>query len=92
MEAERDAALIVQQARDYRTQKLKQARTDAQKEVDEIKQAKETTFKEMQEKVGCTIPKASVLTTYQVHRYPIHTQEASSAGYREVNEGAGSAI
>ncbi|TIA87709.1 hypothetical protein E3P99_03015, partial [Wallemia hederae] len=50
LEAERDAALIVQQARDYRTTKLKQARVDAQKQVDDIKKAKEDEFKQMQEK------------------------------------------
>ena len=52
MEAERDAALIVQQARDYRTTKLKQARVDAHKQVDDMKKAKEDEFKQMQEKVS----------------------------------------
>ena len=52
MEAERDGALIVQQARDYRTQKLKQARTDAQKEVQSMKEAKEDDFKSAQNDVS----------------------------------------
>lgn len=41
--------MIVQQAREYRTQKLKDARIDAQKEVDELKRVRESTFKDMQD-------------------------------------------
>ncbi|KAF9499582.1 V-type ATPase, partial [Pleurotus eryngii] len=45
LEAEKEAAKIVQQARQYRVQKLKDARTEASKEIDEYKKVKEKEFK-----------------------------------------------
>ncbi|TFK51745.1 V-type ATPase [Heliocybe sulcata] len=48
LEAEKEAAKIVQQARQYRVQKLKDARTEAQKEIEEYKKAKEAEFKEFE--------------------------------------------
>jgi len=45
LEAEKEAAKIVQQARQYRIQKLKDARTEAGKEIEEYKKAKEQEFK-----------------------------------------------
>jgi len=45
LEAEKEAAKIVQQARQYRVQKLKDARTEALKEIDEYKKAKDVEFK-----------------------------------------------
>ncbi|KAF7309702.1 V-type proton ATPase subunit G [Mycena indigotica] len=45
LEAEKEAAKIVQQARQYRVQKLKDARSEASKEIDEYKKAKEDEFK-----------------------------------------------
>lgn len=45
LEAERKAQEIVQHARAYRAQRLKAAKTDAAKEVEEYKQNKETEFK-----------------------------------------------
>jgi len=45
LEAEKEAAKIVQQARQYRVQKLKDARTQATKEIEEFKKAKEQEFK-----------------------------------------------
>nr|GAT46755.1 vacuolar ATP synthase subunit [Mycena chlorophos] len=45
LEAEKDAAKIVQQARQYRVQKLKDARSEAQREIDEYKKSKEDEFK-----------------------------------------------
>ncbi|KAF8963422.1 H+-ATPase G subunit-domain-containing protein [Flammula alnicola] len=45
LEAEKEAAKIVQQARQYRVQKLKDARAEATKEIEEYKKAKEQEFK-----------------------------------------------
>ncbi|KAI0050977.1 V-type ATPase, partial [Auriscalpium vulgare] len=45
LEAEKEAAKVVQAARTYRVQRLKDARTEAQKEIDEYKKAKEAEFK-----------------------------------------------
>ncbi|KAF9530350.1 H+-ATPase G subunit-domain-containing protein [Crepidotus variabilis] len=45
LEAEKEAAKIVQQARQYRVQKLKDARSEAQKEIDGYKKVKEEEFK-----------------------------------------------
>ncbi|TFK26174.1 V-type ATPase [Coprinopsis marcescibilis] len=45
LEAEKEASKIVQQARQYRVQKLKDARTDASREIDEYKKTKEREFK-----------------------------------------------
>ncbi|KAG7444314.1 V-type ATPase [Guyanagaster necrorhizus] len=45
LEAEKEAAKIVQQARQYRVQKLKDARSEASKEIEAYKKAKEAEFK-----------------------------------------------
>jgi len=45
LEAEKEAAKIVQQARQYRVQKLKDARAEASKEIEGYKRAKEQEFK-----------------------------------------------
>ncbi|KAJ7281803.1 H+-ATPase G subunit-domain-containing protein [Mycena rebaudengoi] len=45
LEAEKEAAKIVQQARQYRVQKLKDARSQASKEIEDYKKAKEDEFK-----------------------------------------------
>ncbi|KAH9945717.1 H+-ATPase G subunit-domain-containing protein, partial [Amylocystis lapponica] len=45
LEAEKDAAKVVQQARQYRVQKLKDARAQATKEIEEYKKVKEAEFK-----------------------------------------------
>jgi len=45
LEAEKEAAKIVQQARQYRVQKLKDAHAEASKEIDEYKKAKEQEFR-----------------------------------------------
>ncbi|KJA23615.1 hypothetical protein HYPSUDRAFT_137611 [Hypholoma sublateritium FD-334 SS-4] len=45
LEAEKEAAKIVQQARQYRVQKLKDAHAEAAKEIDEYKKAKEQEFR-----------------------------------------------
>jgi len=45
LEAEKEAAKIVQQARQYRVQKLKDARAEATKEIELYKQAKEQEFR-----------------------------------------------
>ncbi|KAF8159677.1 H+-ATPase G subunit-domain-containing protein [Crassisporium funariophilum] len=45
LEAEKEASKIVQQARQYRVQKLKDARAEATKEIEEYKKSKEQEFK-----------------------------------------------
>jgi len=50
LQAEKEAAKLVQQARQYRTQRLKDARTDATKEVEEYKRQKEQEFKAFEAK------------------------------------------
>ncbi|KAK7061098.1 hypothetical protein VNI00_000834 [Paramarasmius palmivorus] len=45
LEAEKEAAKIVQQARQYRVQRLKDARAEASKEIEEYKKTKEDEFK-----------------------------------------------
>ncbi|KAG2157842.1 H+-ATPase G subunit-domain-containing protein [Suillus bovinus] len=45
LEAEKEAAKIVQQSRQYRLQRLKDARSEASREIDEYRQAKEAEFK-----------------------------------------------
>ncbi|KAF8552402.1 V-type ATPase [Imleria badia] len=45
LEAEKEAAKIVQQARQYRVQRLRDARSEASKEIDEYRHAKESEFK-----------------------------------------------
>ncbi|KAG6821196.1 hypothetical protein H0H93_004016 [Arthromyces matolae] len=45
LEAEKEAAKIVQQARQYRVQRLKDARSEASREIDAYKQTKEAEFK-----------------------------------------------
>ncbi|KXN86587.1 V-type proton ATPase subunit G [Leucoagaricus sp. SymC.cos] len=45
LEAEKDAAKVVQEARQYRVQKLKDARTEALKEIEEYKKSKEAEFR-----------------------------------------------
>jgi len=44
LEAEKEAAKIVQQARQYRVQRLKDARAEATKDIEEYKRAKEQEF------------------------------------------------
>ncbi|KAF9245241.1 H+-ATPase G subunit-domain-containing protein [Melanogaster broomeanus] len=45
LEAEKEAAKIVQQARQYRVQRLKDARSEASKEIEEYRREKEAEFK-----------------------------------------------
>lgn len=54
LEAEKDAQQIVEKARQYRTQRLKDARSEAQKEIDKYKSKKESEFKEYESKVSLT--------------------------------------
>ncbi|ORY77401.1 H+-ATPase G subunit-domain-containing protein [Protomyces lactucae-debilis] len=46
LEAEKDAQAIVEKARTYRTQRLKDARSEAAKEVDAYKKKKEQEYKD----------------------------------------------
>ncbi|KAF8518991.1 V-type ATPase [Hysterangium stoloniferum] len=45
LEAEKEAAKVVQEARQYRVQRLKDARADATKEIEKYKQEKDNEFK-----------------------------------------------
>ncbi|KDQ61761.1 hypothetical protein JAAARDRAFT_55098 [Jaapia argillacea MUCL 33604] len=45
LEAEKEAAKVVQQARQYRVQRLKDARSEATKEIEAYKKTKEAEFK-----------------------------------------------
>jgi len=49
LEAEKEADKIVKQARQYRTQKLKDARSEADKEIQEYKKRKEREYKEFED-------------------------------------------
>jgi len=48
LEAEKEAAKIVQQARQYRVQRLKDARTEANKEIEEYRKSKDAEFKDFE--------------------------------------------
>ncbi|KAF2758823.1 V-type ATPase [Pseudovirgaria hyperparasitica] len=48
LDAEREAQKIVQKAREYRTKRVKDARSEAQKEIDEYKNQKEEEFKKFE--------------------------------------------
>ncbi|KIW08939.1 V-type ATPase, G subunit [Verruconis gallopava] len=45
LDAEREAQMIVQKAREYRTKRVKDARSEAQKEIEEYRSTKEKEFK-----------------------------------------------
>ncbi|CAK7902830.1 V-type proton ATPase subunit G [[Candida] anglica] len=49
LKTEKDAAEIVNEARKYRTNRLKSAKADAQKEIDEYKQQKEAELKKYED-------------------------------------------
>ncbi|KAL7276442.1 hypothetical protein RUND412_000581 [Rhizina undulata] len=48
LEAEKEAQKTVQRARAYRTQKVKDARAEAQKEIEQYKKQKEAEFKKFE--------------------------------------------
>ncbi|EER44478.1 conserved hypothetical protein [Histoplasma capsulatum var. duboisii H88] len=48
LDAEREAQKIVQNAREYRTKRIKDARTEAQNEIEEYRQKKEEEFKKFE--------------------------------------------
>jgi len=50
LEAEKEAAKVVQEARQYRVQRLKDARSEAQKEIDEYRRSKDAEFAKIEEK------------------------------------------
>ncbi|CAI2171966.1 5660_t:CDS:2, partial [Funneliformis geosporum] len=53
LEAEKEAAKIVQKARQYRVQRLKDARTDAARAIEELKEQKNSEFQNFEaEHVG----------------------------------------
>ncbi|KAG0216108.1 H(+)-transporting V1 sector ATPase subunit G [Mortierella sp. GBA30] len=49
LEAEKEASKIVQKARQYRVQRLKDARQEAAKEIEELKAAKNEAFKNFEQ-------------------------------------------
>lgn len=68
LEAEKDAQAIVEKARTYRTQRLKDARSEAAKEVEAYKKKKEEEFKEYESQVWSivTFAQANCRTLAQV--------------------------
>ena len=55
LEAEKDAQNIVEKARQYRTQRVKDARSEAQKEIENYKATKEKAFKSFESDVGVPV-------------------------------------
>ncbi|KAK4048376.1 hypothetical protein OIO90_005846 [Microbotryomycetes sp. JL221] len=49
LEAEKEAGAIVQKAREYRNQRIKDARGEASKEIDAYKQQKDQEFKQFEQ-------------------------------------------
>lgn len=69
LEAEREAQQIVERARAYRQQRLKDARTEAGKDVETYKQKKDAEFKEYEKKVSSPQrPQFSSSTALSVRR------------------------
>ncbi|KAH9846039.1 H+-ATPase G subunit-domain-containing protein [Lenzites betulinus] len=60
LEAEKEAAKVVQQARQYRVQRLKDARSEAAKEIEAYKKTKEAEFKAFEASHVGTIQSAQV--------------------------------
>jgi len=58
LEAEKEAAKVVQEARQYRVQRLKEARTQAQKEIEAYAGLKNAEFEKIEEKTKGLIDKA----------------------------------
>ncbi|KAK9466176.1 H+-ATPase G subunit-domain-containing protein [Lipomyces arxii] len=58
LEAEKEAQAIVSKARAYRTQKLKDARSEAAKEIEAYKAAKEAEFKKFESEHSSSNTKA----------------------------------
>ncbi|KEY68258.1 hypothetical protein S7711_04789 [Stachybotrys chartarum IBT 7711] len=48
LDAEREAAKIVQKAREYRTKRIREARDEAKKEIEQYKNQKEEEFKKFE--------------------------------------------
>ncbi|KAF9161753.1 H(+)-transporting V1 sector ATPase subunit G [Actinomortierella ambigua] len=59
LEAEKEASKIVQKARQYRVQRLKDARAEAAKEIEELKAAKNQAFKEFEQQHAGSSDKTS---------------------------------
>jgi V-type H+-transporting ATPase subunit G len=51
LDAERDASQIIQQAREFRTKRVKEARDEARQEVTSYQRTKESSFKDFQAEV-----------------------------------------
>ncbi|CAO3574482.1 unnamed protein product [Mortierella alpina] len=49
LDAEKEASKIVQKARQYRVQRLKEARTEAAHEIEELKASKQEAFKKFEQ-------------------------------------------
>ncbi|KAI6044312.1 H+-ATPase G subunit-domain-containing protein [Pisolithus marmoratus] len=60
LEAEKEAAKIVQQARQYRVQRLKDARSEATREIEEYRRVKEDEFKAFEASHAGNISNAQV--------------------------------
>ncbi|KAG0304987.1 H(+)-transporting V1 sector ATPase subunit G [Dissophora globulifera] len=68
LEAEKEAAKIVQKARQYRVQRLKDARAEAAKEIDELKVSKNEAFKNFEQEHAGSSDQTS-------HRVEVETEQ-----------------
>ncbi|KAI8817553.1 H+-ATPase G subunit-domain-containing protein [Fimicolochytrium jonesii] len=70
LEAEKEASKVVAKSRQYRTQRLKDARTEAQKEIEALKAQKNKEFVEFEKQYGGntdeTVTKANAETEEQL--------------------------
>ncbi|KAK9460221.1 H+-ATPase G subunit-domain-containing protein [Lipomyces oligophaga] len=78
LEAEKEAQAIVAKARSYRTQKLKDARTEAQKEIAAYKEAKETEFKKFEGEHSSSNTKAEEEANAGVQTELVEIKEAAA--------------
>ncbi|KAF8944382.1 H(+)-transporting V1 sector ATPase subunit G [Haplosporangium gracile] len=68
LEAEKEASKIVQKARTYRVQRLKDARAEAAKEIEELKASKNEAFKNFEQEHAGSSDQTS-------HRVEVETEQ-----------------
>ncbi|KAK9248340.1 H+-ATPase G subunit-domain-containing protein [Lipomyces tetrasporus] len=78
LEAEKEAQAIVAKARAYRTQKLKDARIEASKEIEAYKSAKEAEFKKFESEHSSSNTKAEEEANVSVQSDLIAIKEAAA--------------
>ncbi|KAF9584987.1 H(+)-transporting V1 sector ATPase subunit G [Lunasporangiospora selenospora] len=68
LEAEKEASRIVQKARQYRVQRLKEARAEASKEIEDLKASKNDAFKNFEQEHAGSSDQIS-------HRVEVETEQ-----------------